>query len=69
VDLNGRVTVAPVHAEKLEARDLAIAFVMKLYMQYGETMDVVVVELLNGMDVNGERKVIHRIGQGKSWWE
>jgi hypothetical protein len=46
---------------------MAVAFVMKEYIKYGDAVDAVVVEMTR--DAHGCRKVIHRVGQGKAWWE
>lgn len=42
-------------------------FIMRLYMKYGEALDAVVVEM--EADLPGQRRVIHRVGQGRAWWE
>jgi hypothetical protein len=35
----------------------------------GTTLHAVIVKLINGRDLNGEREVVFRIGDGKAWWE
>jgi len=67
VDGTGKVLTAGVHADRLPTRDMAVAFVMKEYIKYGDAVDAVVVEMTR--DAHGCRKVIHRVGQGKAWWE
>lgn len=67
VNAEGRVITAGVHADRLPNRDDAIAFIVGLYMKYGDAVDAVVVEMER--DENGHRRVIHRVGQGRAWWE
>lgn len=60
---------AGVHGE-FPTEDAAYNWLMKLVLKYGTTrLDVVVVKLMFGEDVNGERSIIRRIGNGKGWWE
>ena len=69
VDLSGRIVTAGFHADRLISHEAAIHMCMSGYLKYGDALDAVVVELLYGHDKHDERRVIHRVGQGRSWWE
>lgn len=48
----------------------AILALMDVVLKYGPTnIEAVIVRLDNGVDVNGERHVVRRLGEGKAWWE
>lgn len=69
VNLDGRVTTRGFHAEKLTSMEAAVHYVMSGFITHGAALDAVVVELKYGEDKHEERTVIHRVGQGKAWWE
>lgn len=66
VDGTGKVITAGVHAERMTKAE-AMKFAMNVYLQYGDAVSCVVVAMTK--DQHGSRKVVHRIGGGKSWWE
>lgn len=64
----GRELTAGVHKEGFTSEDDAVAWLMQVVLRY-LLVDAVVVRLDNGRDVNGERHVVKRVGQGKAWFE
>lgn len=70
ISADGKVITAGVHADRLATRDEAVSWLMTQCMNHGpHNIDAVVVKLDHGADVNGERHVIERVGQGRAWWE
>jgi hypothetical protein len=71
VDGNGRVTTAAVTAERLANINMAQAFLTNVMLKHGgeATIDAVIVRLVKGVDDPLTNQVVHRIGQGKGWWE
>lgn len=64
----GHVHTAGVHKEGITTEGEAVAFAMSTLLQY-PAAQIVVVRLDHGRDQNGERHVVARWGDGKSWWE
>lgn len=60
----------PLHKEGFTSLGDATLWLMDEVLKHGASeMDVVIVHLMNGVDVNGEREVVRRIGNGRAWWE
>lgn len=59
---------AGVHAEHLTSAEQAVLFLTRQVVKFGANVHAVVVELPNDVD-DCDRKVIHRAGNGKAWWE
>lgn len=58
------------HKEGLWSQAAAHLWLMDHILEKGASqIDAVIVRLDNGVDVNGERHVVRRIGEGKAWWE
>jgi hypothetical protein len=63
-------TYASLTKEGLPSQADAQLWLMNHMLKRGATsIDAVIVRLDNGVDVNGERHVVKRIGEGKAWWE
>lgn len=61
---------ASMHREGLKTFEDAMVWIMDHVMEHGPSeVHAVVVKLDKGVDKNGERHVVRRIGEGKAWWE
>lgn len=68
---DGRALTAGVHADRLLTYDMAASFLVNVCMQHGgeHNIDAVIVRLVKNVDNAATNQVVHRVGQGKAWWE
>jgi hypothetical protein len=66
----GRSIYTSLTKEGLWSQAAAQLWLMDHILEKGASqIDAVIVRLDHGVDVNGERHVVKRIGEGKAWWE
>ena len=67
-DVRGKPVSAGVHAEKLDSLDAAMLFLTSEMVRGGH-VEAVIVQLDIGVDDPHMRRVVHRVGEGRAWWE
>jgi hypothetical protein len=69
VDEVGQVVIQGLHRQSVPL-DEANAYIEDAITKHGAgAVDAVLVELKYGLDRHGERRVIRRLNDFKSWWE
>jgi len=70
VTQRGEVEIRGLHLERAPSVEMANSFVEDAITQYKEpAVECVIVQLKDGRDSYGTRRVIRRVSDGKAWWE
>lgn len=67
LDFTGKVLKAGVHKERCTSEADAVSWLMRVVLKHG-VVHAVVVKLDHGNDVDGERHVVYRVGDGQPWY-
>lgn len=66
----GEVQFQGLHLDRAPSLEMANSFVEDAITAHGEAcVECVIVQLRNGIDKFGMRRVIRRVSNGRAWWE
>jgi hypothetical protein len=70
LNLRGEVEFKGVHLDRAPSLEMANSFVEDAIKEHGEAcVECVIVQLKQGVDKFGMRRVIRRVSNAKAWWE
>jgi hypothetical protein len=70
LNVRGEVEFRGVHLDRAPSLEMANSFVEDAIAAHGEPcVECVIVQLRNGIDKYGTRRVVRRVSNAKAWWE
>ena len=65
----GEVEVKGLHLERAPSLEMANSFVEDALAEYKGGVTCVIVQLKDGRDSYGSRRIVRRVGEGRAWFE